>query len=92
MLTKSLTPAELKMLIYTSEIALTPNPDKTILHMRLRQAGYNEQGEKVYPCIFDEVPQKFKDRCDYDLCVGRIKSLSIEAQKITTVNTLDLHV
>jgi hypothetical protein len=73
MLTKSLTPAELKMLIYTSEIALEPNPDKTILQMRLRQAGYNEQGEKVYPCIFDEVPKKFKDRCDYDMCVNRIR-------------------
>ena len=73
MLTKSLTPAELKMLIYTSEIALTPNPDQTILQMRLRQAGYNEQGEKVYPCIFDDVPQKFKDRCDFDMCVGRIR-------------------
>jgi hypothetical protein len=92
MLTKSLTPAELKMLIYTSEIALHPNPDQTILQMRLRQAGCNEQGEKVYPCIFDDVPQKFKDRCDFDLCVNRIKQPFIEAQKITTVNTLDLHV
>jgi hypothetical protein len=92
MLTKSLTPAELKMLIYTSEIALTPNPDKTILQMRLRQAGYNEQGEKVHPCIFDDVPQKFKDRCDFDLCVNRIKTPFIEPQKITTVNPLDLHV
>jgi hypothetical protein len=92
MLTKSLTPAELKMLIYTSEIALHPNPDKTIVQMRLRQAGYNEQGEKVHPCIFDDVPQKFKDRCDFDMCVNRIKSLFIEPQKITTVNTLDLHV
>jgi hypothetical protein len=92
MLTKSLTPEELKMLIYTSEIALHPSPDKTILNMRLRQAGYNEQGEKVYPCIFDDVPQKFKDRCDFDICVNRIKSLFIEAHKITTVNTLDLQV
>jgi hypothetical protein len=92
MLTKSLTPAELKMLIYTSEIALHPNPDQTILHMRLRQAGYNEKGEKVYPCIFDDVPQKFKERCDFDLCVNRIKSLLIEPQKITTGNTLDSQV
>ncbi len=73
MLTKNLTPTELKMLIYTSEIALQDKPDKTILHMRLRQAGYNEAGEKAYPCIFDDVEQKFKDRCDYDLCVNRIR-------------------